>query len=191
MENETVSPNLCASILCGDFSIFGSAVGVSLDGLVKAVAIFVFPITLGLIFIWILAKFLGAKGDRGVIAQGIVFGLIGVVIALLYVASPGDTFSGLLPQLIILLAFVFQLAGRLKPDWKVPIEDIPSVAGAATAAFCFLISVVIFGLWIDSGLLKRPFVTEGSGGSDKAVQTTAAGGGLSDRAIDDLVDSAK
>jgi hypothetical protein len=191
MEVATGLQDLCTSILCGDFSIFLTAISVSLNGLAKAVAIFVFPISLGLVFIWVLAKFLGANGDSGVIAQGIVFGLVGVVIALLYVASPGDTFSGLLPQLIILLAFVFQLAGRLKPDWRVPIEDIPSVAGAATAAFCFLISVVIFGLWIDSGLLNRPFVTEGSGGFGNSGKTTAGDKGLSNSELDALVKPVK
>lgn len=112
----------------------------------QALVILSFPMVVGVVFIAILARLFKADTDfLPLVGHGIVFGLLGMIVGLLFVFGGPNSISAFLPHFIIGAGFLFQLMGRLNKNWDVPVESVPSIAGAATGAFCFLFAVLYFG----------------------------------------------
>ena len=119
--------------------------GDALSGMVDAFILLFPPLFVAILFIFAFGRLLKTKAEgEQVVAQGVVFGLIGTTIALLYTKSGNSIIESLLPHAILILGVLFQLMGRMNKKWDVPIESHAALSGASAAAFCFLFGVLYF-----------------------------------------------
>lgn len=136
---------------------FLAAAGNALLGIVIALFQIVPPIAITILVVVLFARLMKVEGSGGnIVLHGSTFGFIGLIIAYLYSDRAESMVSGLLPQFIAAVVLAFQLAGRMKKEWQVPIESQTTVAAAAATAFCFLFGSIYFEK-------IRPAVPPGSG----------------------------
>jgi hypothetical protein len=143
------------------------------------------PVLVTVLIVWIFSKLMKVDDDASIILYGSAFGFIGLIIAYLY-SDRGQSFiSGLLPQFIAAITLAFQLVGRMKSGWKVPIESQATVIAAAATAFCFLFGSIYFETLRSGG-------RDGSALASEREETSSDGAGqlekdLGPEGINDLL----
>jgi hypothetical protein len=103
------------------------------------------PIVTTIVVVFLFARLMKVDSEgENILLHGSTFGFIGLIVAYLYAGRNESIISDFLPHFIAAAALAFQLVGRLKDDWNVPIESQSTVAAAAATAFCFLFGSVYF-----------------------------------------------
>lgn len=129
----------------------------------QATVLIFFPLASGVFFTFIFVKLLKSEVDYiSLIMHGLVFSVFGLTVAYLYVGPDIGATAQILPAAIGATVVIFQMLGRLNPNWGVPLESHASLAGATAGVFCFLFGSVYFNaLLVSEGKEDPPaFTTE-------------------------------
>ncbi|SMX32034.1 hypothetical protein [Actibacterium lipolyticum] len=99
----------------------------------------------------------GEESQRLVAFELTFFSLIGVLIAYLTYLSLDTVLENLLPSLVVLLTFFFQLFGRTKSDANIPLGTRMTLVAGSLAVASFLLCSRYFNLLFGVGVLPaRP-----------------------------------
>lgn len=126
------------------FGVYFDFWGKTLFAFSHVFPVILFPLLMGGVFVLIMSKLLGSR--RGVaesIGRGIVFGIIGLVVAYLTVRGKSSV-ETLLPHVIIGVTVSAQLVGSMSSKLKAPVGAQESLIGAATAGFMFFFGSIYF-----------------------------------------------
>lgn len=124
------------------------------NALVLALSKILPMLLVGAVFLWLLVRLLSgsrhadpdaAQDRRALIGHGLIFGVLGSVVGVLFALSKADGLVVFLPHGVIMSTILFQLLGRLRPDWRPPLDSLPAIVGATTGGFCFLFSIFYLG----------------------------------------------
>lgn len=72
------------------------------------------------------------------------FSALGTTVGFLTDISPGDTLKALLPSVVVILTFLFQLVGRMLPDKQAPLSEENVLFSAFLCAVFFLVGYHYF-----------------------------------------------
>lgn len=131
------------------------------EGFGRSLIVLVLPLALSVFSLYVISKALKEKFfESEVIGHGLVFGILGLAVAYLYVAG-GDGFTSLLPHLIVAITVIFQLLGNMMKQLESPLASRATLVAAATGAFMFLFGTGYFeSLFVDKVLTQREFVAQ-------------------------------
>lgn len=113
--------------------------------LALSVAKFVPPAVFGIVLAGLASYLIPTKQNRtDAFLQMVYVSFVGVGVAFIEVDLSKNFIKALLPSLVTVLLVLFQLIGRLKPDFESPIETKVGYVTAAIGIVMFLVSSEYF-----------------------------------------------